>query len=353
LSPAELSAGERQLIALARAYISAAPIVVLDEATCFLDPGAERRAEEAFADRGGTLIVIAHRISSALRARRILVLDGVSALAGDHLTLLSTSPLYRELLGHWQVGRVETPAVAAAAGVGMPLLRPVSTGSGAVPAFATNGAVPAFATNGAASAFATNRSAPAHGSAVVPSELSRRLSPDDMPSLGAHRAVTPPDTDAAIEHLPSFAEPDPARTAHREPLLIFGQVRSGQTLLAGATLTLTDPSGGQLDRDCADAAGHYRLTPPTSGSYLVICAAKGHQPTATLVAVTDAVVCHNVVLTGGGSASLTGTVSTVNTGQPVDKAVVTLVDGQGDVVAADTTKSNGRFAFLELAQGQY
>jgi ATP-binding cassette subfamily C protein len=53
LAPAELSAGERQLIALARAYLSPAPIAVLDEATCHLDPVAERRVEEAFAARGG------------------------------------------------------------------------------------------------------------------------------------------------------------------------------------------------------------------------------------------------------------------------------------------------------------
>jgi len=102
--PGELSAGERQLLALARAYLSPAPVVVLDEATCHLDPAAERRAEEAFADRYGTLIVIAHRVSSALRARRILVLDGADATLGDHRTLLGTSPLYRDLVGHWQVG---------------------------------------------------------------------------------------------------------------------------------------------------------------------------------------------------------------------------------------------------------
>jgi len=102
--PGELSAGERQLLALARAYLSPAPMVVLDEATCHLDPAAERRAEEAFADRYGTLIVIAHRVSSALRARRILVLDGADATLGDHRTLLGTSPLYRDLVGHWQVG---------------------------------------------------------------------------------------------------------------------------------------------------------------------------------------------------------------------------------------------------------
>jgi ATP-binding cassette subfamily C protein len=102
LVPATLSAGERQLIALVRAYLSPAPLVVLDEATCHLDPGAERRAEEAFAARPGTLVVIAHRISSALRANRILVLDGTGAALGTPAELRATSPLYRELLGHWQ-----------------------------------------------------------------------------------------------------------------------------------------------------------------------------------------------------------------------------------------------------------
>ncbi|GAB2634482.1 ATP-binding cassette domain-containing protein [Kribbella swartbergensis] len=101
VKPNELSAGERQLVALVRAYLSPAPLVVLDEATCFLDPEAERRAEEAFGKRGGTLIVIAHRISSALRARRILVLDGNKATIGTHAMLMRTSRQYRELHGHW------------------------------------------------------------------------------------------------------------------------------------------------------------------------------------------------------------------------------------------------------------
>jgi ATP-binding cassette subfamily C protein len=104
VTPDQLSAGERQLLSLVRAYLSPAPVVVLDEATCHLDPAAERRAEEAFADRGGTLIVIAHRISSARRAHRILVLDGVTHVVGDHPALLSASPLYRELWGYWDAG---------------------------------------------------------------------------------------------------------------------------------------------------------------------------------------------------------------------------------------------------------
>jgi ATP-binding cassette subfamily C protein len=98
---AALSEGERQLITLVRAYVSPARVVILDEATCHLDPAAERRAEEAFAARPGTLIIIAHRISSAMRARRILVLDGSSVRIGDHHALLRDSPLYADLANTW------------------------------------------------------------------------------------------------------------------------------------------------------------------------------------------------------------------------------------------------------------
>jgi ATP-binding cassette subfamily C protein len=101
LDPSALSAGERQLIALTRAYLSPARLVLLDEATCHLDPVAELRAEQAFAQRPGTLIVIAHRVTSALRARRIIVMDGTRIADGSHAQLLDTSPLYRDLVGHW------------------------------------------------------------------------------------------------------------------------------------------------------------------------------------------------------------------------------------------------------------
>jgi ATP-binding cassette subfamily C protein len=83
-----MSPGECQLIALARVYLSAAQVVILDEATCHLDPVAEARAERAFAARHGTLIVIAHRISSAMRVARILVMACGHADGGsDHGTV--------------------------------------------------------------------------------------------------------------------------------------------------------------------------------------------------------------------------------------------------------------------------
>ncbi|WP_438272793.1 ABC transporter ATP-binding protein [Streptomyces sclerotialus] len=102
VTPGTLSAGERQLIALARAHLAPAPLAILDEAGCHLDAAAEARAERAFAARsGGSLIVVAHRISSALRADRVLVMDGTYALCGRHRDLLRRSALYRDLVGEW------------------------------------------------------------------------------------------------------------------------------------------------------------------------------------------------------------------------------------------------------------
>ncbi|MEU1674769.1 ABC transporter ATP-binding protein [Streptomyces roseifaciens] len=111
LAPAELSAGERQQIALARAYLSPAPLAVLDEATCHLDPVAEARAERAFACRpGGTLVVIAHRAASARRAGRVLVMDGADTACGEHHELLARSPLYRDLMGAAEAVESAEPA---------------------------------------------------------------------------------------------------------------------------------------------------------------------------------------------------------------------------------------------------
>jgi len=112
VTPAALSAGERQLIALTRAYLPPARLVILDEATCHLDPAAEERAEAAFARRPGTLIVIAHRISSARRARRILVLDGARPHVGDHSSLLASSAMYADLAGQWETPHYPERTVA-------------------------------------------------------------------------------------------------------------------------------------------------------------------------------------------------------------------------------------------------
>ena len=100
-SAAQLSEGQKQMITLARAYAAPAPVVVLDEATCHLHPEQEQRAEDAFAATDRTVIVIAHRMSSALRADRVAVLHGASLEVGPHDELVTRSPLYADLFGHW------------------------------------------------------------------------------------------------------------------------------------------------------------------------------------------------------------------------------------------------------------
>lgn len=98
---AGLSAGERQLITIVRAYLSNAPIIILDEATSHLDPSTEQRAESLLRQRGGTLVVIAHRISSAQRASQVLLVDHGHVTVGTHADLLASNHRYRELTGHW------------------------------------------------------------------------------------------------------------------------------------------------------------------------------------------------------------------------------------------------------------
>ncbi len=95
-----LSGGERQRIAIARALLKNAPILILDEATSALDAESESLVQEALsnlmADR--TVIVIAHRLSTVRRANRIVVLErGRMVEAGSHSELLAKGGTYRRL----------------------------------------------------------------------------------------------------------------------------------------------------------------------------------------------------------------------------------------------------------------
>ena len=95
-----LSGGEQQRIALARAILKDAPIVVLDEATAFADPENEALIQKAFATltKGKTVIMIAHRLSTVTRADKIIVLDGGQvAEEGTHEELIEKSGLYAHM----------------------------------------------------------------------------------------------------------------------------------------------------------------------------------------------------------------------------------------------------------------
>ncbi len=96
----KLSGGERQRIAIARAILKDAPILVLDEATSALDTQSERWVQRALANlmQGRTTIVIAHRLTTIHRADKIVVLDrGRVVDTGTHDQLMSRGGIYRDL----------------------------------------------------------------------------------------------------------------------------------------------------------------------------------------------------------------------------------------------------------------
>ena len=96
-----LSGGEKQRIAIARAILKNAPIVVLDEATAYADAENEARIQEAFSrlSKGKTVIMIAHRLKTIQNADNILVMkEGRLEAAGKHGELMENCSLYRDMV---------------------------------------------------------------------------------------------------------------------------------------------------------------------------------------------------------------------------------------------------------------
>lgn len=112
----QLSGGEKQRIAIARAILKNAPIVILDEATAFTDPQNEDKIQKSIMalSKGKTLLVIAHRLSTIQNADQIVVLKkGQIVDCGTQDELLMRCPLYRKMwkahIGgrHWAVSSKE------------------------------------------------------------------------------------------------------------------------------------------------------------------------------------------------------------------------------------------------------
>lgn len=96
----QLSGGERQRISLARAILKNAPIVVLDEATAFMDPENEEKMNRAIDEimKDKTVLVIAHRLSTIRNADKICVMKDGTCIASDkHEALLESCPEYKKL----------------------------------------------------------------------------------------------------------------------------------------------------------------------------------------------------------------------------------------------------------------
>jgi putative ABC transport system ATP-binding protein len=99
-----LSAGERQLVALARAYLADPDLLVLDEATSAVDPATEVRLARALEGitRGRTAVTIAHRLSTAEAADEVFVFDdGRLVERGGHTELVGAGGVYSRLHAAW------------------------------------------------------------------------------------------------------------------------------------------------------------------------------------------------------------------------------------------------------------
>jgi len=99
-----LSAGERQLVAIVRAYLADPDLLVLDEATSAVDPSTEVRVQRALdgLTRGRTSIAIAHRLSTAEAADIVVVVDkGEIVELGHHRDLVWAGGVYTRMHASW------------------------------------------------------------------------------------------------------------------------------------------------------------------------------------------------------------------------------------------------------------
>ncbi|WP_328446057.1 ABC transporter ATP-binding protein [Amycolatopsis sp. NBC_00438] len=303
-----ISAGEAQLLALARVYAGSARFVILDEATSHLDPVSEARAERAFAARGGVLVVIAHRLSSALRADRVLVMDGRETAVGRHSDLLVRSARYAELMQAWATpvaggaaaegagsatagGVAGTESAAAAAGglVRDAATAPAADGGGSAPAAGTTTTAAGGTATAAAAAAAGTTTTAAGGTATAAAAAAGTTTAAGGTATAA--AAGGSAVGAATRAAATAAGAGGAATADADG----GPARSAATTAACAAATaaaadsseiavsVSSPVGGAFSGDLADDApavvsGDLSVRPGTTAADVPVDAATEPPP---------------------------------------------------------------------------
>ncbi|GAA3362695.1 MFS transporter [Streptomyces antimycoticus] len=164
-------------------------------------------------------------------------------------------------------------------------------------------------------------------------------------SVGALAATAP-------QRLAAFASTGGDGADHQPRQGVHGFVRNADGgPVARAAVTLISLAGRQLGRSVAHPDGSYALDAPSSGSYVLIAAADGHQPQASTIVVGDEPLGFDIVLSG--TSGLVGTVRGAADGRPVDAAMVVVTDVRGEVLATGKTGEQGDFGFEELVSGTF
>ncbi|WP_328613457.1 ABC transporter ATP-binding protein/permease [Amycolatopsis sp. NBC_00355] len=287
-----ISAGEAQLLALARVYAGSARFVILDEATSHLDPVSEARAERAFAARGGVLVVIAHRLSSALRADRVLVMDGRETAVGRHADLLVRSARYAELMQAWATpvaggaaaegagsatagGVAGTESAAAAAGG---LVRGAATaaaadGGGSAPAAGT--------TTTAAGGTATAAAAAAGTTTAAGGTATAAAAGGSAVGAATRAAATAAGAGGAASAAAADADGGPARSAATTAACAAATAAAADS--SEIAVSVSSPVGGAFSGDLADDApavvsGDLSVRPGTTAADVPVDAATEPPP---------------------------------------------------------------------------
>ncbi|MCG0286056.1 MFS transporter [Streptomyces sp. PSAA01] len=176
--------------------------------------------------------------------------------------------------------------------------------------------------------------------------------------VGAPAAAVPePDSSGALaatapQRLAAFASAGGDGADHQPRQGVHGFVRNADGgPVARAAVTLISLAGRQLGRSVAHPDGSYALDAPSSGSYVLIAAADGHQPQASTIVVGDDPLGFDIVLSG--TSGLVGTVRGAADGRPVDAAMVVVTDVRGEVLATGKTGEQGDFGFEELVSGTF
>ncbi len=172
------------------------------------------------------------------------------------------------------------------------------------------------------------------------------------PALAAVGAIPEAGPDGGAGQTAPLGAPLAVTDAGPGTAPVQGYVRHPDgTALAGATVTLIDPAGGQVARGGSGDDGWYQVAAPTPGAYTLIAMAPAHQPHAAAVQAGDQPVDLDVLLSG--ASRLAGTVRAAGTGAPLAGATVTLADPRGEVVASRSTDEQGQYLVADLAPGRY